>query len=102
MTIVKFAGAAALLLAAGCDVTVNNESVGDQADALGDRIENAAESAGNRIDSAADAVEAKAERIGDIDVNVDLDGNRNGNHDGNAADGESNASVAAGATSNTN
>lgn len=73
MSIMKFAGAAvALLLAAGCDVTVNNESVADQADVLGERLENAAESAGNRIDSAADAVE---NRVGDIDINVDTDGN---------------------------
>lgn len=75
MKTLKLAGAAfALLLAAACDVTVNNESVEDQADALGERIENVAERAGNTVDSAADAIENKADQIGDIDVDVNLGG----------------------------
>jgi hypothetical protein len=86
MRILKMAAATtALLLASGCDVTVNNESIENQADVLGDRLENAADSAGNGIEQVARAVENKADDLGNVDIDVDLRG------DGNAAEASGNA-----------
>ena len=75
--------AAALLLTGGCNVTVNNQSMDNQADALGNKAESAADSvgntaeaaadsAGNAIDRAASTIENKADRLGNthVDVNV--------------------------------
>jgi hypothetical protein len=75
--------AAALLLLAGCEMTVNNKSVDNQVDAAASGAANLAEGAGNLLDSAGDAIENHAEALGNkadrltdngIDVNVDIGG----------------------------
>ena len=81
------AATTALLLASGCDVTVNNESIENHADVLGDRLENAAESAGNGIEQVAEAVENKADDLGNVDIDVDV------RTDGNEAEASGNASA---------
>jgi ribosomal protein S9 len=81
------AATTALLLAAGCDVTVNNESIENQADVLGDRLENAAESAGNGIEQVAEAVENRADDLGNVDIDVDVRG------DGNVGEASGNKSA---------
>ena len=86
---IKAGSVAALMLAAGCNVTVNNDSIENQADALADGIENVAEGAGNRVDRAADSIENQAGRVGaaienqaealdSIDVDVSARGDANG------------------------
>ncbi|MDB5692353.1 MAG: hypothetical protein JWO81_1416 [Alphaproteobacteria bacterium] len=79
--------AAALLLAAGCNVTVNNASVDNQVDAAGNKAEAAADSAGNTaeaaaasagnvVDQAAGAIENKADQLGNMHVDVKVDGHK--------------------------
>jgi hypothetical protein len=76
MRIFAMASAAALLLT-GCNVTVNNQSMDNQADALGNKAESAADSAGNAIDRAAGTIENKADAIGNMHVDVKVDGHGN-------------------------
>lgn len=72
----KTIGVAALLLTAGCEVNVDNNleaALDNQAEALGEDIENAAQGAGNAIDRAGDAIDDKIDAIDngfDIDVNI--------------------------------
>jgi hypothetical protein len=81
MRIFGMASAAALLLTGGCNVTVNNQSMDNEADALGNKAESAADSAGNAVDRAASTIENKADRIGNMHVDVNVRG-----HDNEAAD----------------
>jgi hypothetical protein len=88
MRIFRTAGAAAaLLLAGGCNVTVNNASVDNQFDVAGNKAEAAAASAGNAAeaaavsaskvaDQAAAAIENKADQLGNLHVDVKLDGHK--------------------------
>ncbi|MEA3002154.1 MAG: hypothetical protein QOH81_942 [Sphingomonadales bacterium] len=88
MRIFRTAGAtAALLLAGGCNVTVNNASIDNQFDVAGNKAEAAAESAGNAAeaaavsaskvaDQAAAAIENKADQLGNLHVDVKLDGHK--------------------------
>jgi len=77
-TIGKAIGVAALLLTAGCEVNVDNNleaALDNQADALGQDIENVADGAGNAIDAAGDAIDNQIDKIDNgIDIKVDLDG----------------------------
>jgi CHASE1-domain containing sensor protein len=86
-TALKAALLPALLLAAGCQVNVDNQSranLENAADSLAGAADNAADAAGNVAESAAGTVENAADAIGNkVDVNVDLHG------DGNRADGNS-------------
>ena len=76
----KTALLAAILLAGGCEVTVNNKSIDNQVDAAASGAANAADSAGEALDSAGnviervgEAVENRADALGD---KVDRLGNR--------------------------
>jgi hypothetical protein len=69
--------AAALLLAAGCNVTVNNKSMDNEADALGNKLGDAADDVGNAVEQTADAVGNKADALGNMHVDVKVDGDRN-------------------------
>jgi hypothetical protein len=76
--------AASLLLASGCNVTVNNSSVDNQLDVAGNKAEAAAESAGNKaevaaegagnvVERAAATIENKADQLGNLHVDVKTD-----------------------------
>lgn len=75
-TFAKAIGLAVFLLAAGCQVNVDNNleaSIDNQADALGSDLENVAADAGNTLENAGNVIENKAEALGngiDVDVNV--------------------------------
>jgi CMP-2-keto-3-deoxyoctulosonic acid synthetase len=76
MTRVKLLGAAAVLwLASGCDVSVDNKSLENHAEALGASVENAAEAAGNGAERIGEAVENQAEALDSIDIDVNGGGN---------------------------
>ena len=87
--VLKAALPAFALLAAGCQVNVD-ENTAERMDKAGDRIENAAEGAAagleNAAEDAAATVEGAADRIGDIDVDVRTGG---GGNDSAAAANES-------------
>ena len=71
---------AALLLTAGCEVNVDNNleaSIDNQAEALGDDLENAAEDAGNTLEDAGNAIENKVDALENgVDVDVNIGGGR--------------------------
>ena len=91
-----FGSGVILLAVAGCNVTVDNKSIDNQADAVAAGAANLAEDAGNLAERAGDKVENSADALGNkidratdnMHVNVDLhgDGNRS---DGNASSGNS-------------
>jgi hypothetical protein len=89
----KFLTAAALpalaLLAGACQVNVDNQSKADienSADRIGETIGNAADAIGEAADKAGDKIDNAADDIGNVDVDVDLHRNSDGNA---AADGNS-------------
>ena len=78
----KFGKACALigvLLAAGCNVTVNNATVDNQIDAAANDFGNVTDAADRAAEGVANAIENQAEALENgVDVNVNL---RNRDHD---------------------
>jgi 3-hydroxyacyl-CoA dehydrogenase len=77
---------AILLAAAGCNVTVNNQSAENVADTAVGGAENVADKAAGAVDRAGSVVENKADEIGNkvhIDVKIDRHDDKDG-RDGNA------------------
>jgi len=65
---------AVVLAAAGCNVTVNNQSAENVADTAAGGVENVANDAATAVDRAGGVVENKADEIGNrvhVDVKVD-------------------------------
>jgi hypothetical protein len=62
-----------LLLAAGCQVNVDNQTksnVDNAADSAGNQLDRAGDAMGNAADAAGNAVEQGADKVGNIQVNV--------------------------------
>ena len=84
-TIGRIGALALVVLAGGCEVTVNNKSVDNQVDAAADRMENVADSAGNALEAAGDEIGNQADALGNrldkvhVKVDVDHDGDKDGN-----------------------
>jgi invasion protein IalB len=80
MNAVKASIPLALLLAAGCQVSVDNKSkanVENAADSVGATVDKAADAAGKAIDKGAKKVENAADRVSNgVDVHVNLSGDR--------------------------
>jgi outer membrane murein-binding lipoprotein Lpp len=75
------AAALPLLLLAGCQVNVDNQTksnVDNAAESAGNQLDRAGDAVGNAADAAGNAVERGADKIGNIQVNVhsDDDGNK--------------------------
>jgi hypothetical protein len=75
------AAALPLLLLAGCQVNVDNQTkanVDNAADAAGNQLDRAGDAVGNAADSVGNAVEQGADKVGNLTVNVhsDDDGNQ--------------------------
>jgi hypothetical protein len=62
----------ALLLLGGCDVTVNNKSLENEADAAAGHLENVAEDAGNVVGQAAEAVGNQVDALDNVNIDVNV------------------------------
>jgi hypothetical protein len=66
----RLCAALGILLVAGCNVTVNNQSADNELNAAAGGVENVAAGAENAADRAGNAIEQKVDSMGNVNIDV--------------------------------